>query len=146
MDYKLVAFVVAILNICFVGYLDFKYRKVKYDFCYLIICACSVVIGGVWPEKVICLFAFPVLLFVISYIMEKKKNIDKPSVGGADIKLMTAMVFLFGLTQFSFIFIITAVLSTGHFFASKEKEIPLCGYLSVGTLLYCIAFWLLTIT
>lgn len=133
-------FVTALLSICYTGYIDYKTRQIPNDWPFVVILVCSVLMGDVWPLKIIYLAVFSVFLYGTTLALEKLSNKEFVIIGGADIKLMLAIIFLVGPYHFFFAFVLSLILSMNF----RKKKIAFCTAMSAGFILWTVIYYVIT--
>ena len=86
------------------------------------------------------------LMFIIALI--GKLTYKRDTIGGGDIKLFTILGFISGPIGFAFIFVVSTLLSAGHFvYLLAKKRVkatdarPMVPFISVAAALHIVFFW-----
>lgn len=131
-----IALVIGLIALAVIGIQDLRYRRVDWEWLYVVIIVCGLFTGGSWIEKIAYMIIFPTLLFAGSYLFAKKrakKTGEKASVelalsyfGGADLKIVASTGFMMGPMPLAITMVLAIILSIPFlFFPSlglKNKE------------------------
>ena len=144
-----IAIAIAFVVIAALAVLDLLYREIKPEWLYAILLVCGLVTDAGLVEKLLCLIGIPLALILSAAVIGKRKGLEPTDVvGGADIKTMACIGFVFGIrvlaasSVLSIVFAIPFIMEQSlHRDEPGNRAVPFCTTMALGVLCtYSIAF------
>ena len=147
---QFIALAVAFVVVAALGVLDLLYREIRAEWMYVVLLVCGLATDVPIDEKIFCLVGIPVMLFICALVLGNRRGLEPTDiVGGADIKSIACLGFVFGIRVIAISAILSLLLAAPFAFDPAQYEsdnrgkrmIPFCTTMAGGILItYALSY------